>query len=72
MGTLTAIFYDAAEKLLTRVELGGVRPDQLVELNRELTIPANAVRGELRIVQGDVDRGLLGSFALQSQTGGTR
>jgi hypothetical protein len=71
-GTLTAIFYDAADKALARTELGPARPDQLVKLDHEITVPTGTDRVELHFMQSGYDRGELGAYVLSGQNGGTR
>lgn len=69
-GSLSAIFYDRADKVLSRTDLGPVRVDELAVVDYGVTIPQNSDRIELHLFTSGIDRGKLGEITLRSFAGG--
>ena len=69
-GTLSAIFYDKADKALSRTALAPARVDQLAVLDHEIAIPPDADRVELHLFASGLDRGKLGEVVVSPLAGG--
>lgn len=70
LGKVEARFLDSAGNVLSTVEVGPVRPDQLLTLDRNLDAPAATARVQLRLVdESGIDRGLLAEAEIKRDSG---